>query len=95
LFDVLRNTNIKFKTMEIKVLGTGCPRCLALEKAVREAVAQMGVTAEIGKVQDIVDIMNYGVMHTPALAIQGKVVVSGRVPSVAELKEILAKYSEN
>lgn len=81
--------------MEIKILGTGCPRCQALEKVVREAVAEMGIEAEIGKVQDIVDIMSYGIMHTPAMAIKDKVLLSGRVPSVEEVKEILSKDLEN
>lgn len=81
--------------MEIKILGTGCPRCQALEKVVREAVAEMGIEAEIGKVQDIVDIMSYGIMHTPALVVEEKVLLSGRVPSVKEVKEILSKNLEN
>jgi len=81
--------------MKIKILGTGCPRCVALENAVREAVAEMGIQAEIGKVQDIVDIMSYGIMHTPALVVEEKVLLSGRVPSVKEVKEILSKNLEN
>ncbi|MGB9745455.1 MAG: thioredoxin family protein [Bacteroidales bacterium] len=81
--------------MKIKILGTGCPRCVALENAVREAVTEMGIQAEIGKVQDIVDIMSYGIMHTPALVVEEKVLLSGRVPSVKEVKEILSKNLEN
>ncbi|NMB70772.1 MAG: thioredoxin family protein [Bacteroidales bacterium] len=81
--------------MKIKILGTGCPRCVALENTVREAVAEMGIQAEIGKVQDIVDIMSYGIMHTPALVVEEKVLLSGRVPSVKEVKEILSKNLEN
>lgn len=77
--------------MNIKVLGTGCPKCKALEQSTRSAVAEMGISADIEKVEDIVDIMGYGIMHTPALAINEKVVISGRVPSVAEIKEILTK----
>ncbi len=75
--------------MVIKVLGTGCPRCKALEKATRDAVAEMNIEAKIEKVEDIVKIMNYGIMHTPALVVNEKVVVSGRVPSVNEIKEVL------
>lgn len=78
--------------MNIKVLGTGCPKCKALEQAARNAVAEMAVSADIEKVEDIVNIMGYGVMHTPALVIDGKVAVSGRVPSVAEIKEIISKH---
>lgn len=77
--------------MVIKVLGTGCPRCKALEKATRDAVTEMGIQATIEKVEDIVKIMNYGIMHTPALVINEKVVISGRVPSVTEIKEVLSK----
>ena len=75
--------------MEIKVLGTGCPKCKALEKATREAVAELGINADIGKEEDIMKIMQYGVMHTPALVIDGKVVISGRLPSAKELKNLL------
>jgi len=75
--------------MEIKVLGTGCPKCKSLEKATREVVAQNNIDATISKVEDIMEIMNYNVMTTPALVVDGKIVVKGRVPSNEELKEIL------
>ena len=75
--------------MEIKVLGTGCPKCKALEKATRDAVAELGINADIGKEEDIMKIMQYGVMHTPALVIDGKVVISGRLPNAKELKNLL------
>lgn len=80
--------------MEIKVLGTGCPKCKALEEATRNAVAELGVQANISKVEDIVDIMNYGVMRTPALVINEKVVLSGRLPDAKELKEIITKSQQ-
>ena len=75
--------------MEIKVLGTGCPKCKSLEKATREVVAQNNIDANISKVEDIMEIMNYNVMTTPALVVDGKIVVKGRVPSNEELKELL------
>ena len=75
--------------MDIKVLGTGCAKCKSLEKAVREVVAQNGIDAEVTKVEDIMEIMKFNVMTTPALVIDGKVVVKGRVPSNDELKQIL------
>ena len=75
--------------MIIEVLGTGCPKCKALEKAVREVVEQNGIDAGIRKVEDIVEIMKFNVMTTPALVVDGKVVVKGRVPSNQELKELL------
>ena len=75
--------------MEIKILGTGCPKCKSLEKATREVVAQNNIDATITKVEDIMDIMNFNVMTTPALVVNGKVVVKGRIPSNDELKQIL------
>jgi small redox-active disulfide protein 2 len=77
--------------MEIKVLGTGCPRCKTLEKTTRDVVAEMGIEATIEKVEDIVKIMEYGILHTPALVINGKVVLSGRVPAASEVKEVIHK----
>jgi small redox-active disulfide protein 2 len=77
--------------MEIKVLGTGCPKCKSLEKVTREAVEQAGIDANVSKVEDIVEIMNYGIMVTPALVINGKVVMKGRVPSVEEIKSLITK----
>jgi small redox-active disulfide protein 2 len=77
--------------MEIKILGTGCPRCKTLEKTTRDAVAELGIDAAISKVDDIVKIMGYGIMHTPGLVINEKVVLSGRLPSITEVKEIIIK----
>jgi small redox-active disulfide protein 2 len=77
--------------MEIKILGPGCPKCKTLEKVTREAVAGAGIDATVEKVEDIVDIMNYGILHTPGLVINGKVVLSGQVPTVSQVKEILIK----
>jgi small redox-active disulfide protein 2 len=77
--------------MNIKILGTGCSRCKALEQITRSAVDEMGITADIEKVEDIVKIMNYGVMRTPALVIDEKIVLSGHVPSLTEVKEVLTK----
>jgi small redox-active disulfide protein 2 len=82
---------LKITNMEIKVLGPGCPKCKTLEKATLEAVASAGIEANVSKVEDIVEIMNYGVMQTPALVIDGKVVVKGRVPSVEDIKKLLTK----
>ncbi|PKP34302.1 MAG: thioredoxin family protein [Bacteroidetes bacterium HGW-Bacteroidetes-17] len=77
--------------MEIKVLGTGCAKCKALEKATKEAVEKTGINANITKVEDIVEIMQFGVMTTPALVIDGKVVLKGRIPSVDELTQLITK----
>lgn len=77
--------------MEIKILGTGCPKCKALEKATRDAVSEMGIEADVEKEEDIMKIMGYGVMHTPGLVIDGKVAVSGRVPAINEIKNLITK----
>ena len=77
--------------MNIKILGTGCSRCKALEQITRNAVSEMGISADIEKVEDIVKIMHYGVMHTPALVIDEKIALSGRVPSLREVKEVITK----
>jgi small redox-active disulfide protein 2 len=73
----------------LKILGTGCPKCKALEQSVRKVVAENQIDAEITKVEDIMDIMNYGVMRTPGLVVDDKVVVSGRLPSADEIKNFL------
>ena len=75
--------------MEIKILGTGCAKCKTLEKITRETVAAIGLDATISKVEDIMDIMTYGVVSTPALVIDSKVVLYGRIPSKDEMKKIL------
>jgi small redox-active disulfide protein 2 len=75
--------------MQIQILGTGCPKCRQLEKATREVVEQNGIDATITKVEDIVEIMKFNVMTTPALVVDGKIVVKGRVPNNEELKGIL------
>jgi small redox-active disulfide protein 2 len=77
--------------MEIKILGTGCSNCKNLEKATREAVAELKLDANVVKEEDIVKIMGYGVMRTPALVVDEKVLMYGRVPSVKEIKELLSK----
>jgi small redox-active disulfide protein 2 len=75
--------------MNIQVLGTGCPKCKTLEKITREVVAEAGIDANISKVEDIVEIMAFNILTTPALVVDGKVVLKGRIPSKSELKEIL------
>jgi len=77
--------------MEIKVLGTGCAKCKSLEKITRKAVEEMSLDATVEKVEDIQKIMEYAVMRTPALVIDEKVVISGQLPKIAEMKEILTK----
>ncbi len=71
--------------MEIKILGTGCPNCKTLENRVRRVITKNNINARITKVEDIIDIMSYNIMATPALVIDEKVIVKGRVPSENEL----------
>ncbi|MBP9478622.1 MAG: TM0996/MTH895 family glutaredoxin-like protein [Sebaldella sp.] len=75
--------------MKIKVLGSGCKNCQSLEKNVIEALKEIGKEAKVEKVTDMKEILGFGVMKTPALVIDEKVVVSGRVATVKELIEIL------
>jgi len=77
--------------MEIKILGTGCPKCKTLEKMTREVVEQNGIDATVTKVEDIYQILKYGVMTTPAMVVDEKVVIKGRIPSLEEIKQVLTK----
>jgi small redox-active disulfide protein 2 len=81
--------NEEFKMVTIEVLGTGCMKCKRLMKNVETAVKELGIDAEIKKVDDIMEIMDRGVMLTPALAVDGEMKISGRVADVKEIKEIL------
>ncbi len=80
--------------MNIKVLGPGCAKCKTMEKAVVNALSELDLAIKVEKVEDIMEIMAYGILTTPALVIDGKVVVKGNVPSVKELKEIILKHNQ-
>jgi small redox-active disulfide protein 2 len=75
--------------MRIEVLGTGCAKCNLLESTTKKVADRMGIEYTIDHVKDIIKITEYGVMMTPALAIDGEVKVSGKVPSEAELERLL------
>ena len=75
--------------MEIKILGVGCAKCTTLEKMVKEAVKETGINAEVKKVTDIGEIMEYGVMMTPGLVINDEVKCTGRIPSKEDIKNML------
>jgi small redox-active disulfide protein 2 len=75
--------------MTIKILGSGCMNCKTLERRTREAVEQLRLDATIQKVEDYQDIASYGVMSTPGLVIDGKVVSQGRVPTVENIRELI------
>jgi len=77
--------------MEIKILGPGCAKCKTLDKLTHEVVEKNGINANITKVEDIMEIMKYGIMSTPALVVDEKVILKGRVPSSDELKQLLTK----
>lgn len=77
--------------MILKILGTGCTNCKKLEANVREAVKEMGLDAEVLKVESIKEIMSYGVMGTPALVKDEKVMFAGRVPNVDAIKKYIAE----
>ena len=73
--------------MEIKVLGTGCAKCGRVYENVKNALEELGVDSEVEKVEDIGEIIRFGVMMTPAVVINGEVKVSGRIPSTEEIKK--------
>ena len=74
----------------VQVLGPGCAKCEKLKKTAEEAVAQSGVEATVEKITDINVIVGFGVMTTPALVVDGEVKIVGKVPSVEEIKQLLA-----
>ncbi len=83
--DKERNRIVK----KLQILGTGCPKCKMLAVAVEDAAKAMGIEYEIEKVTDINEIMKFGVMMTPALAVDGEVKVLGKVPDIEILKDML------
>ncbi len=75
--------------MQVKILGTGCPKCIALEDRVRKTATEHNIDIEVEKVTDIDDIMAYGVMMTPGLVVDGEVKSSGRLPGELDILEWL------
>ena len=76
--------------MKLQILGTGCAKCNALTQATEQAAKALGLPYELEKVTDLKKIMSFGVMMTPALVVDGNVKVSGKVPSVDDIKKLLA-----
>ena len=74
---------------EIKILGTGCPKCHQMEAIVKEVIKENAIEANVEKVEDIMAIMEYNVLSTPALVINEEITIKGRVPSKAEVIELL------
>jgi len=75
--------------MKIEVLGTGCPNCQKTEERVKQALQETGLAAEVTHVYDLQEIVRRGVLLTPAVAIDGTVQLSGKVPTVEEIKKLL------
>jgi len=75
--------------MKIEILGSGCAKCKSVEKLVRNIVEELGIQADIVKVEDLQEIVNRGVMMTPAVFIDGEAKIVGRVPTIDELKKLL------
>jgi small redox-active disulfide protein 2 len=75
--------------MKIEILGTGCPKCKKTEKIVRETLKEQGIDAEIVKIEDLNDIIDRGVMMTPAVVVNGNVKIVGRVPTKDEIVHML------
>ena len=75
--------------MKIEILGSGCAKCKSVEKLVRNIVEELGIQADIIKVEDIQEIINRGIMMTPAVFIDGEAKIVGRIPTADELKKLL------
>ena len=75
--------------MKIEILGTGCPKCKATEKVVRKVVEELGKDVEVVKVEDLQEIVDRGVMMTPAIVVDGEVKIVGHIPSIDEVKKII------
>lgn len=73
----------------LKILGTGCPKCQKLTELTEQAAIELGIEYEIEKVTDINDIMEYGIMMTPGLVVDGEVKVAGKLPGIEEIKKML------
>ena len=76
---------------KIQILGTGCAKCKTLAELAETAVKELGIDGQIEKVTDIKEIMKFGVMTTPALAVDGQVKIVGKVPAISEIKKILSQ----
>jgi small redox-active disulfide protein 2 len=77
--------------MKIEIFGPGCHRCQQVERAVKDAVAELGISAEVEKVKEIDKIVEAGIMQTPGIRINGKIKCSGRIPKPEEIKKWIAE----
>jgi small redox-active disulfide protein 2 len=76
-------------TKTIKILGTGCPKCISMTRVVQEVVSENNIDATVEKVEDIIEIMKFNVMSTPALVIDNHITIKGRIPSKDEVLALL------
>ncbi len=74
---------------KLQILGTGCPKCKKLTELTEQAAQDLGIDYQIEKVEDINEIMNFGIMITPGLAVDGKVKITGKIPDVEEIKKLI------
>ena len=81
--------NLYLEFMEIKILGTGCGKCKTTYAVIEKVIKENNITATLTKVEDIMEIMNYNILATPAVVIDGEVKIKGRVPSEKEIKALL------
>lgn len=82
--------NLKVNTEhDIKILGTGCSKCKKLQELTQKAVNELEIKATVTKIEDIAQIMQYGVMSTPGLVVNDKVVISGKLPKLNEIKDLI------
>jgi len=77
--------------MKVEVFGSGCPRCKQTEKVMKMAVEELGLNAVVEKVTDMMAMMEKGIISTPAVAIDGEIVLSGKIPSLEEAKKLLKR----
>ena len=87
--NILLFNNIHLRIMEIKILGTGCGKCKTTYAVIEKVIKENNITATITKVEDIMEIMNYNILTTPAVVVDGEVKIKGYVPSEREIKELL------
>ena len=80
--------------MEIKILGTGCPNCKKLFNLTMEALIELGLDADLGKIEDIKEIISYKILGTPGLVINDKVKIYGKVPSMDDLKKLILEEKD-
>lgn len=78
--------------MKIKILGSGCSKCNNLEKTVHDALSELAINAEVQKIGNVMQIMNYGVMQTPGLVINEELIFSGNVPPKERIKQLLLQH---